>query len=137
MEHYLLNASFLHQQLTKKLNASLQTRPKNSRLDYYNSLFLTLDIKPMIRLQMAQKWDCLAPARFRLVLALEFFHWLLVFSCQLKVLALVFKAINGLSHCYSGDCMLTYKELRKNSPGGLIKPNSCHTEKGLQSSITG
>lgn len=114
MEHQLLIASFLHQELTKKLNVSLQTRSENSRSDYCSSLFLTLDVKPMIRLQMAQKRDCLAPARFRLLLALPSLHWLLVSSCQLKVLALIFKAINGLSLCYSEDCM--YEEQRKTAP---------------------
>jgi len=77
MEHWLLNTSFFHQQLTKELNLFLQTRPKNSRLDDCKSQFLTLDAKPTIRLQMAQKWNLLAPARFRLVLALQSLHWLL------------------------------------------------------------
>lgn len=76
-------------------------------LDYCNSLFLTLDVKPTIRLQMAQKQDCLAPVRFRLVLALQSLLWLLVFYCQLKVLALIFKAINGLGLCYSEHCVLS------------------------------
>lgn len=59
---------------------------------------------------MAQKHDCLAPARFRLVLALQPLLWLLVFSCQLKVLALIFKAINGLGLCYSEHCVVSFEQ---------------------------
>lgn len=66
MGHHLKNISFLHQELTKKLNISTN-KAKELKVGLLNSSFLTLDIKP-VRFQMAQKWDCLTPARFRLVL---------------------------------------------------------------------
>lgn len=66
MGHHLQNISFLHRELTKKLNISTN-KAKNWKLDCCNSAFLTLDIEP-VRFQMAQKWDFLTPAGFRLIL---------------------------------------------------------------------
>lgn len=91
-------------------------------MDYCDSLFLTLDVKPTIKLQMAKKWDCLAPARFRMVLALRSLLWLLVSSCQLKVLALTFKAVNGLGLFYSEHYALIYEQLRKTQHSEQCSP---------------
>lgn len=75
---------------------------------------------------MAQKQDCLAPARFRLVLALQSLLWLLVFSCQLKVLALIFKAINGLGHCYSEHCVVSFEQPEKHCALDNVAQNRKH-----------
>lgn len=83
---------------------------------------LTLDVKPTIKLQMAEKWDCLAPARFRMVLALQSLLLLLVSFCQLKVLALTFKAVKGPGLFYREHCALIYEHLRKTQRSKQYSP---------------